>query len=113
LPRLLARLDWAELNALIETHVGVRLACNENHEWVAIDGKVLRGVGEKQALVLAVSHHSRTVLAQVPMTGRQASESSVVRELLKDTQLEGQKITLDAHHCNPKTTAQIHPAGGE
>jgi len=113
LPRLLARLDWAELNALIERHFDVRLECNENQEWVAIDGKVLRGVKEKQALVLAVSHHSRTVLAQAPMKGHKASEITVVRELLKETELEGQNVTLDAHHCNPKTTAQIHQAGGE
>jgi len=113
LPRLLARLDWAELNALIERHFDVRLACNENQEWVAIDGKALRGAKEKQALVLAVSHQSRTLLAQAPMKGPKVSEITVVRELLKDTQLDGQKVTLDAHHCNPKTTAQIHQAGGE
>jgi hypothetical protein len=74
LPRLLARLDWAELNALIERHFGVRMACNENQEWVAIDGKVLRGAKEKQALVLAVSHQRRTVLAQAPMKGHKSSE---------------------------------------
>ena len=113
LPRLLARLDWVELNALIERHFAVRIACNENQEWVAIDGKALRGTKEKQALVLAVSHQSRMVLAQVPMTGHKASEITAVRTLLKDTALEGKKVTLDAHHCNPKTTAQIHQAGGE
>jgi len=106
-------LDWAELNALIEAHFDVRLECHDNQEWVAIDGKALRGTKEKQALVLAVSHHSRTVLAQVPMKGHKVSEITVVRALLKDTALEGQKVTLDAHHCNPKTTAQIHQAGGE
>ena len=113
LPRVLARLDWVELNALIERHFGVRLECNENQEWVAIDGKVLRGAKEKQALILAVSHQRRTVLAQATMKGHKSSEIVVVRELLKDTELEGQKVTLDAHHCNPKTTAQIHQAGGD
>jgi predicted transposase YbfD/YdcC len=116
LPRLLARLDWAELNALIEAHFGVRMERNDNQEWVAIDGKVLRGAvgsGEKQAVVLAVSHQSRTVLAQAPMKGHKASEIPVVRELLKSAKLEAQKVSLDAHHCNPKTTAQIHQAGGE
>lgn len=113
LPRLLARLDWAALNALIECHFGVRIACNDNQDWVAIDGKVLRGAKEKQALVLAVSHQRRTVLAQMPMKGHKSSEIAVVRDLLKDSALEGQKVTLDAHHCNPKTTAQIHQAGGE
>ena len=116
LPRLLARLDWAELNTLIERYFGVRLELSANQEWVAIDGKVLRGTvgsGAKQAVVLAVSHQSRTLLAQAPMKGRKASEIPVVRELLKRSELEAQKVTLDAHHCNPKTTAQIHQAGGE
>ena len=116
LPRLLARLDWTELNTLIERHFGVRLELSANQEWVAIDGKVLRGTvgsGAKQAVVLAVSHQSRTVLAQAPMKGRKASEIPVVRELLKRSELEAQKVSLDAHHCNPKTTAQIHQAGGE
>lgn len=116
LPRLLARLDWTELNTLIERHFGVRLELSANQEWVAIDGKVLRGTvgsGAKQGVVLAVSHQSRTLLAQAPMKGRKASEIPVVRELLKRSELEAQKVTLDAHHCNPKTTAQIHQAGGE
>ena len=113
LPRLLARLDWVELNALIEHHFDGQLECNDNQEWVAIDGKVLRGVKEKQALVLAVSHNSRALLAQVPMKGHKASEITVVRGLLKDHPLEAQKVSLDAHHCTPKTTARIHQAGGE
>jgi predicted transposase YbfD/YdcC len=116
LPRVLARLDWAELNTLIETYFGVRMELQANQEWVAIDGKVLRGTvgsGEKPSVVLAVSHQSRTVLAQAPMKGRKASEIPVVREWLKDSQREAQKVTLDAHHCNPKTTAQIHQAQGE
>ena len=37
-------------------HFGVQLAVRANHEWVAIDGKVLRGTqasGEPQSLVLS------------------------------------------------------------
>lgn len=116
LPRLLARLDWNALNTLIEQHFGLRIELNANQEWVGIDGKVLKGTigsGDKQSVVLAVSHQSRTLLAQAPMKGSKASEIPVVRQLLKNTQLEAQKVTLDAHHCNPKTTAQIHQAGGQ
>lgn len=116
LPRLLARLDWNVLNTLIEQHFGLRIELGANQEWVAIDGKVLKGTigsGDKQSVVLAVSHQSRTLLAQAPMKGSKASEIPVVRQLLKNTQLEAQKVTLDAHHCNPKTTAQIHQAGGQ
>jgi predicted transposase YbfD/YdcC len=105
-----------ELNRLIDTHFGVRLELNANHDWVAIDGKTLRGTlasGQKQSVVLAISHERRTLLAQAPMEGHKASEMMVVRDLLKESGLERHKVTLDAHHCNPKTTAQIHQAGGQ
>jgi predicted transposase YbfD/YdcC len=85
-------------------------------DWVAIDGKVLRGTrasGDKQSVVFAVSHASRTLLAHAPMQGSKASEIPVVRDLLTHSHLEAHKVTLDAHHCNPQTTAQIHQAGGQ
>jgi predicted transposase YbfD/YdcC len=116
LPRLLARVDWVELNTLIDQHFGVQVELSAHHDWVAIDGKVLRGTlasGDKQSVVLAVSHASRTLLAHAPMKGSKASEIPVVRDLLKQSQLETHKVTLDAHHCNPTTTAQIHQAGGQ
>ena len=116
LPRLLARLDWVELNQLIDQHFGVQMEWSAPDAWAAIDGKVLRGTlasGDKQSVVLAVRHGSRTLLAQAPMKGSKASEIPVVRDLLKTSELEAHKVTLDAHHCNPATTAQIHQAGGQ
>jgi predicted transposase YbfD/YdcC len=116
LPRLLARVDWVELNTLIDQHFGVQMEVRAQHDWVAIDGKVLRGTlasGDKQSVVFAVSHASRTLLAHAPMQGSKASEIPVVRALLTHSQLEAHKVTLDAHHCNPQTTAQIHQAGGQ
>ena len=115
LPRLLNQLDWVVLNNQIEKFFDVRLELNENQEWVAIDGKVLRGTvkgGDKQAVVLAVTHKSRNIIGQACQEGTKSSEIPVVRELLKRTGLEKQNITLDAHHCNPITTAQIQQAGG-
>jgi len=116
LPRLLARVDWVELNTLTDRHFGVQMELRAHHDWVAIDGKVLRGTlasGDKQSVVFAVSHASRTLLAHAPMQGSKASEIPVVRALLTHSQLETHKVTLDAHHCNPQTTAQIHQAGGQ
>jgi predicted transposase YbfD/YdcC len=116
LPRLLARVDWVELNILTDRHFGVQMELRAHHDWVAIDGKVLRGPlasGDKQSVVFAVSHASRTLLAHAPMQGSKASEIPVVRDLLTHSQLEAHKVTLDAHHCNPQTTAQIHQAGGQ
>jgi len=43
LPRIIDRLDWKELNTIIEKYFGIHIELNENHEWVALDGKTLRG----------------------------------------------------------------------
>lgn len=116
LPRLLARMPWTELNTLIDTHFGLQVALRAEQGWVAIDGKVLRGTltaGDKQAVVLAIRHGSRSLVAHAPMRGSKASEIPVVRALLKASGLEKHNVPLDAHHCNPTTTAQIQQAGGQ
>jgi hypothetical protein len=77
-------LDWAELNRLIDQHFGVQVELSAPDDWVAIDGKVLRGTlasGDKQSVVFAVRHGSRTLLAHAPMKGSKASEIPVVRDL--------------------------------
>jgi predicted transposase YbfD/YdcC len=115
LPRLLDGLNWPVLNVLIERCFGVRIQSHGTQKWVAIDGKTLRGTlaaGEKQNLILAVVHDTREVAAQARQGGDKSSEIPVVRALLKDSGLEKQKVSLDAHHFNPATTAQIHQAGG-
>jgi predicted transposase YbfD/YdcC len=117
LPRLLAGVDWEGLNLLIEQLFGVRIECRDKQEWTAVDGKSLRGTTsardkQGQRTVLAVSHSRQTIVAQRPMSGPKASEITVVRELLQETGLECGQVTLDALHCNPTTTAQIHQAGG-
>jgi predicted transposase YbfD/YdcC len=117
LPRLLGTVPLGELNEIVETHFGVRLEMNEDDEWVAIDSKTLRGTtsaDDKQGerTLLAVTHTKRDVLAQRPMSGPKTSEITAARELLRETGLEKGKVTLDALHMNPTTTAQINLADG-
>lgn len=62
---------------------------------MAIDGKVLRGTlkgGEKQAVIHAISHDTRSEVAQACQSGSKSSEIPIVRQLLKETGLEGKKI---------------------
>lgn len=115
LPRFLEGLNWPELNELIGRCFGAKIQANEAKAWTAIDGKALRGTlgaGEKQNVVLAVDHCTREVVAMARQCGDKSSEIPVVRELLRDSGLDKQKVSLDAHHFNPATTAQIHQAGG-
>jgi len=115
LPRFLNGLDWSALNELIERCFGIKIDCTQPKKWTAIDGKALRGTldaGDKQNIVLAVDHGTREVVAQARQSGDKSSEIPVVRELLKESGLEKQKVSLDAHHFNPITTTQIHQANG-
>jgi predicted transposase YbfD/YdcC len=111
LPRLLARVEWDPLNALILAHFGVRLESPEAGEWIAVDGKALRGSPGEQVL-LARTHQSGHLLAHQRLAGPKSSEVTAVRALLAQPLLQGRKVTLDALHCNPTTTAQIHHAQG-
>ena len=116
LPRLLARLDWSALDQLIERCFGLRISQDSaTKTWVAVDGKTLRGTlhgDEKQSLVLAVTHETREVVGQARQMGSKSSEIPVTRTLLSETGLDKQKVSLDAHHCNPISTTQIQSAGG-
>jgi len=117
LPRLLGGVPLGELNDIVEAHFGVRLEVNDDDEWAAIDSKTLRGTtnaDDKQGerTLLAVTHTKRDILAQRPMSGPKTSEITAARELLQETGLEKGKVTLDALHMNPTTTAQINLAGG-
>lgn len=116
LPRLIDQVDWHSLDKKIQQHFKIHLLPPDvDKEWKAVDGKALRGTlksGEKEAIVHVVSHDSRTEVAQCRQSGEKSSEITVVRELLETTGLDHHKISLDAHHCNPKTTAQIATAKG-
>lgn len=113
LPRILDGVDWPALNELVEAQFGVRIEVQAK-EWHAVDGKTLRGVaGQRERVLLAVSHTGRQTVAQKPMHGTKKSEIAAVRELLAETGLEKGKNTLDALHFNPTTTGQINRAGGQ
>jgi predicted transposase YbfD/YdcC len=115
LPRFICKLCWKDINVLIEVHFKIRIDADIKHQWVAIDGKVMRGTiknGDQQTIIHAVLHNSREEVAQARQIGKKSSEIPVVREMIQETGLEKGDITLDALHCNPKTTSQINQAGG-
>ena len=115
LPRMLANVNWHELNALITEFFDNEIAQTTKHEWKAVDGKFLKGTpknAEKQAVIHAVAHDSRIDVAQAKQVGNKSSEITTVRKFLKETGLESQKNTLDAHHCYPDTMSQIQEAHG-
>ncbi|QTA88815.1 ISAs1 family transposase [Desulfonema magnum] len=117
LPRLLSLINWQELSETTEIFFGVRIQCDTNGEWVAVDGKTLRGTadpdsGQSERIFAGVTHTTRTILGQTAMSGPGDDEITTARQFLKETGLEKGKVTADALHCNPETTSQINSAGG-
>ncbi len=87
LPRFLDRLNWVSINNLIERCFDTKIQDGDLQRWIAIDGKALRGTldaGEKQNIILAVTHDTRELIAQTRQCGDKSSEIPVVRELLTD-----------------------------
>lgn len=116
LPLLLAKVNGTVFATLLFNWFGIRLDA-DTKRWFALDGKDLRGSiepGHKrgQACVSAVAHHSQEVINQVYYTGSKESERPVVRQLLTDTDLYRQKLTLDALHLIPLTINAIQLAKG-
>lgn len=118
LPRILEVVDWEIVNKISQSILQHNIVFNDQiKEWVAIDGKEQRGTirtkanGEKEkrglANVRAITHQTRFQLGQTYYEGDKESEIPAVRQLLLTPNLKGRSVTLDALHCNPKTTQLI------
>jgi predicted transposase YbfD/YdcC len=111
LPRLRAQVEGDALNTLIFAHCGVHLESPEEGEWVAMDGKALRGSPGEQ-VILARTPQSGRILTHQRLAGPKRSEVRGGRALRAQPQLQGSKVTRAAGHGTPATTAQIHQAQG-
>lgn len=104
--RILHRLDFQELAQQFEQWA-IRAFDAESHEWVAIDGKSIKGtVSEAQtayqnfvSVVSVYSNRLGVVLATEQFESKQMSELTVVQTMLETLHLEGVVFTLDALHC--------------
>lgn len=117
LPRILENISVEVFDNLIFSHFAVKL--NEKEQkWFAIDGKELRGSIQRcskrgAAMVQAVAHENCQTAAQDYYCGKKESEVLTVRRLLETDWLAGQKISLDALHCKPRTLAKIVGRSGK
>ncbi|MEM6380277.1 MAG: ISAs1 family transposase, partial [Bacteroidota bacterium] len=120
LRRVVRGVDWLKYNAINEQFFGVVIEQLCDDEWIAIDGKELRGsidgkaCGAKRGEVVinAVVHGSKEVVSQTFYRGDKESEKIHVRRLLQEGNLTIRSVSLDALHCDPQTTALIEQAGG-
>jgi predicted transposase YbfD/YdcC len=116
LPNVLENVCLKVFEGILFANFGIILS-EQERQWFALDGKDLKGSIETghtrgEAIVQAVTHKDRVVQSQDYYSGRKESEVITVRNILKDNNLEGQKISMDALHCKPHTLEPIHESGG-
>ena len=121
LRRLLRVVDWETYNKITEPFFGIQLEL-EDEEWISVDGKELRGSLERdenghkekrgEVIINAIRQKDKRAVAQSYYRGDKESEKVEVRNLLINNDLSSNSITLDALHCNPKTTTLINQNGG-
>lgn len=70
-------------------------------------GSIEAGAKRGEAVVQAVAHETGAAQSQDYYNGRKASEVGTVRQLIEENGLLGQKTSLDALHCKPKTLEPI------
>lgn len=112
LPLLLAKINGVLFAKLLFDWFGLTLDA-ELKRWFALDGKDLRGSIESghsrgEACVSVLAHDSQAIINQAYYTGRKESERLIVGQLLADSGLYNQKLTLDALHLFPMTVNAIH-----
>jgi DDE_Tnp_1-associated len=111
LRRVLLRLDFDKLSETFTAWARQRVEI-EDGEWLAMDGKSLRGTvtdphDEKQNFKAVVSlylHKRGVVLHSQAFESKEGSEAHVVEAILAElaSDLEGAGVTLDALHCRKK-----------
>lgn len=117
LPRILEKVAVEVFDDLIFSHFGICLNEKER-QWLAIDGKELRGSIEKgekrgEAVVQAVAHENGNTVAQNYYCGNKQSEVPTVRSLLEKHELLKQKLSFDALPCKPQTLLMVAESKGK
>ena len=116
LPVLLSKVNGDVFARLLFGWFGISLS-EEAKCWFTFDGKELRGSIQPghtrgEACVSALAHDSGQVVGQTYYNGSKESERPTLLELLTESGLCSQKVTLDALHLTPKATKVIHEAQG-
>jgi hypothetical protein len=108
------QLDFCELNQAFRTWATSQFP-NREQEWVAMDGKSIRGTVQASqsavqnfiAIVSVYSHQRRLVLGQQSYENKGQSEIEVVRQLLDQLDLKGVVFSLDALHAQKKQSRRL------
>lgn len=89
-----------------------------NSQWIAVDGKAIKGTKQKEEdkklahLVSFFASDSQEILI-ARKTADKSNEIPLVQEMMKEFPLKDMIITLDALHCQTKTLKAIKDSGNE
>jgi predicted transposase YbfD/YdcC len=114
--RVFAMLDPAELMACVQQWIDE--LGREIGKHIAIDGKTLRGSGDKAAarnplhLVSAWASEARLTLGQIAVDSKN-NEITAIPLLLELLDLKGATVTIDAMGCQKEIAAKIVAGGGD
>ncbi len=114
--RVFAMLDPAELMACVQQWIDE--LGREIGKHIAIDGKTLRGSGDKAAarnplhLVSAWASEARLTLGQIAVDSK-SNEITAIPLLLELLDLKGATVTIDAMGCQKEIAAKIVAGGGD
>jgi len=89
-----------------------------NSQWIAVDGKAIKGTKQKEEdkklahLVSFFASDSKEILI-ARKTASKSNEIPLVQEMMQEFPLKDMIITLDALHCQTKTLKAIKDSGNE
>ncbi len=117
--RVLMGVDWSNLQEIFNQWSSSLVETNELRDWICIDGKTLKSTvtnynNSYQNFVSLVSLYSQNtglVLAMNRFENKKSSEIWQVNELVRDSSFTNKVFTLDALHCQKKTTQSIVESG--
>lgn len=115
LPRILEKVNYEVFGQVVSTVC--QFDISDKQHWFCVDGKELRGsiqTGQTrgEAFVHALEHETQSFTPRFFFDGSKESERPAVQTLLRQTNLFGHKLTLDALHLTPDLTRQIQLTGG-
>ena len=89
-----------------------------NSQWIAVDGKAIKGTKQKEEdkklahLVSFFASDSKEILI-AKKTATKSNEIALVQEMMEEFPLKDMVITLDALHCQTKTLKAIKESGND
>jgi hypothetical protein len=105
--RFLLEIDESELESAIRAHAHAVASPPAGRQFIAIDGKALRGSASRvldmpaRQLVSAFDHDDLIVLGHVEVSDK-SNEIPAAQALIESMGLPGRVFTLDALHCQKK-----------